>query len=191
MARPAAFDVERARDRALLLFWQKGFQAASLPELLAAMAISRSSFYAAYGDKRRLFVECLDLFAERTRRILSNARADRPPLTALQFFFERHLDGAGRARASYGCLLVNTVLEMAGVDDDLSDRASRHLAAVERLFETTLRDAGFAPASARELAGVLMLLNEGLRVASRRRAGPRSQLDSVAATFRMLREQLA
>lgn len=191
MARPVAFDTDRARDRALLLFWQKGYQATSLPDLLAAMDISRSSLYAAYGDKRSLFVQCLDLFAERTRGILATARERHAPLDALQFFFERHLDGPGRGRASLGCLLVNTVLEMAGVDDELCDRASRHLAGIERLFESTLRDAGFAPARARELAGVLMLLNEGVRVASRRRLGARAQLDPIAATFRMLKEQLA
>jgi TetR/AcrR family transcriptional repressor of nem operon len=191
MARPVAFDTDRARDRALLLFWQRGYQATSLPDLLAAMGISRSSLYAAYGDKRGLFVECLDLFAERTRGILAKARERHAPLDALQFFFERHLDGPGRGRASLGCLLVNTVLEMAGVDDDLCDRASRHLTAIEGLFETTLRDAGFTPARARELAGVLMLLNEGVRVASRRRLAARAQLDPIAATFRMLEEQLA
>lgn len=191
MPRPVEFDVERARDRALLLFWQKGYQATSLPDLLAAMGISRSSLYAAYGDKRGLFVECLDLFAERTRRILAQARDAQPPLDALQCFFERHLDGPGRGRASLGCLLVNTVLEMAGVDDALCDRASAHLAGIERLFDGTLRDAGFAPARASELAGVLMLLNEGVRVASRRRLGARAQLEPIAATFRMLREQLA
>ena len=191
MARPIEFDRIRARDRALLLFWRKGYQATSLPDLLAAMGISRSSLYAAYGDKRTLFLECLDLFAERTHAVLSHARETRTPLDALQSFFERHLDGPGRGRASLGCLLVNTVLEMTGVDDPLGDRASEHLAGIERLFESTLRDAGFGPAQARELAGVLMLLNEGVRVASRRRLAAGAQRDPIAATFRILREQLA
>jgi TetR/AcrR family transcriptional repressor of nem operon len=191
MARPVEFDTGRARDRALLLFWRKGYQATSLPDLLSAMGIGRSSFYAAFGDKRALFVDCLDLFAERTRQVLRKAREHRPPLDALQFFFERHLEGPGRGRASLGCMLVNTVLEMAGVDDDLSDRASRHLSDIERLFDATLRDAGCAPAQSRELAQMLMLLNEGVRVASRRRLSTRAQLDPIAATFRLLRQQLA
>lgn len=190
MARPIEFDRDKARDRALLLFWTKGYQATSLQDLLDALGISRSSLYAAYGDKRALFVDCLDLFAERTRQVLLKAGQERPTLDALQFFFERHLNGPGRGKASLGCLLVNTVLEMAGVDDDLADRASRHLADIQDLFEQFLRQAGCVPDKARELAAMLMLLNEGVRVASRRRLGGREQLEPITTTFRLLRQEI-
>jgi len=141
MARPVAFDLDKARDKALLLFWQRGFQATSLSDLLETLGISRSSFYAAFGDKRALFVTCLDLFAKRTQQVLLKAKTDKPPLDALQFFFERHLKGPARGNASLGCLLVNTVLEMAGVDDELAERASRHVADIQRLFEQCLLEA--------------------------------------------------
>jgi TetR/AcrR family transcriptional repressor of nem operon len=190
MARPVKFDQAKARDKALLLFWQKGYQAASLVDLLGAMGISRSSFYAAFGDKRALFLACLDLFAERTQQVLLRAKAEKAPLDALQFFFERHLNGPGRHKASLGCLLVNTVLELAGVDDELSDRASQHLAAIQRLFEQCLLEAGCVPYRAKEFASMLMLLNEGVRVASRRRLSTREQLDPISTTFRLLRQQV-
>lgn len=172
------------------MFWTKGYQATSLQDLLDALGISRSSLYAAYGDKRALFVDCLDLFAERTRQVLLKAGQERPALNALQFFFERHLNGPGRGKASLGCLLVNTVLEMAGVDDDLADRASRHLADIQNLFEQFLRQAGCVPDKARELAAMLMLLNEGVRVASRRRLGGREQLEPITTTFHLLRQEI-
>jgi len=190
MARPVEFDQAKARDKALRLFWQKGYQAASLVDLLEAMGISRSSFYAAFGDKRALFLACLDLFAERTQQVLLRAKAEKAPLDALQFFFERHLNGPGRHKASLGCLLVNTVLELAGVDDELSDRASQHLAAIQRLFEQCLLEAGCVPYRAKEFASMLMLLNEGVRVASRRRLSTREQLDPISTTFRLLRQQV-
>jgi TetR/AcrR family transcriptional repressor of nem operon len=190
MARPIEFDKDKALDRALLLFWEKGYQATSLQDLLQELGISRSSLYAAFGDKRNLFIECLDLFAERTQLVLLKAGQGRPALEALQFFFERHLNGPGRSKSSLGCLLVNTVLEMAGVDDNLADRASRHLADIQRLFEHFLRDAHCPHERAPELAAMLMLLNEGIRVASRRRLGVREQLDPIAATFRMLRREI-
>lgn len=188
MARPVEFDLQGARDRALRLFWRQGYHATSLPELLAAMGIGRSSLYAAFGDKRTLFESCLDLFAERTRELLAQARATRPPLDALQHFMARHLDGP-RAHANLGCMLVNTVLETAGVDDALCRRAAAHLAGIERLFEATLRDAGFGPTRAAELASVLMLLNEGVRVASRRRLEADAQRAPIDSTFRMIRAQ--
>ena len=155
MARPIEFYLPKAVNRALALFWRKGYQATSLADLLAAMDISRSSFYAAFTDKRSLFIECLDLFSARTLEMLHQARAEMPPVDALQSFFERNFvgaHGAGAVRGHWGCMLVNTVLEMAGVDDDLAARASHHLGEMQRIFQACLQDAGAEPVRAEEAA---------------------------------------
>lgn len=191
MARPIQFNHQQAVDKALLLFWRKGYQATSMSDLVDAMEISRSSFYSAFKDKRSLFLLCLDLFGERTCQVLQKARIQMAAIDALQFFFERHLSGPRPQQASLGCMLVNTVLEMAGVDDELSDRASEHLVEMQNLFEDCLGDTGCQPEQAHALAGVLMLLNEGIRVASRRRMKRQDQLDPIATTFSMLRQQIA
>jgi TetR/AcrR family transcriptional repressor of nem operon len=194
MARPIEFDRPQAVNKALVLFWRKGYQASSLADLLAAMDIGRSSFYAAFTDKRSLFVECLDLFAARTLELLQRTRAQMPPVDALQHFFERSFfgaRGAGDSKRHWGCMLVNTVLEMAGVDDDLARRASRHLGDVQRIFQAYLQDAGAAPARAEELAAMLMLVNEGIRVSSRRRLPDAQHLQPIATTFRLIRSAIA
>ncbi|WP_397421561.1 TetR/AcrR family transcriptional regulator [Phenylobacterium sp.] len=191
MARPIEFDRPEVVKRAMALFWRQGFQATSLVDLVAAMGISRSSFYAAFGDKRRLFVECLDLFARRTIDLLERARAEMPPADALQAFFEPDFMGAWGARNQWGCMLVNTVLEMAGVDDDLAAHASRHLDRVERLFRTFLQDAGATPALAEDLAAMLMLLLEGVRVSARRPTPGAARLQPIATTFRLVRNAIA
>lgn len=187
MARPLEFDRHRARDKALVLFWRKGYQASSLTDLLEAMEIGRSSFYAAFTDKRSLYMECLDLFAQRTQDMVHQARSQQPPLDALQSFFEQTFSGPQVIRAEWGCLLVNTVLEMSGVDDALADQASRHLEAMQRIFQTCLEDAGFTASVAREMAALLMVINEGVRVSSRRRLPQQQQLAPIATTFRLLR----
>jgi TetR/AcrR family transcriptional repressor of nem operon len=194
MARPIGFDRPRALHKALSLFWRKGYQATSLADLLAAMGIGRSSFYAAFADKRSLYIECLDLFSARTLDMLQRARAETSPVDALQNFFERNLTGppgAGAARGHWGCMLVNTVLEMAGVDDPLAARASDHLGEVQRFFRACLEDAGAAPDQAEELAAMLMLVMEGVRVSSRRRLPDAQQLQPIAATFKLVRSALA
>ena len=194
MARPIEFDRPKAVNRALALFWRKGYQATSLADLLAAMDISRSSFYAAFTDKRSHFIECLDLFSARTLEMLHQARAEMPPVDALQSFFERNFvgaHGAGAVRGHWGCMLVNTVLEMAGVDDDLAARASHHLGEMQRIFQACLQDAGAEPVRAEELAAMLMLLNEGIRVSSRRRLPDAQHLQPIATTFRLIRSALA
>lgn len=186
MARPLEFDRDAALDRAMRVFWRQGYQAASLPDLLADMAISRSSLYAAFGDKRGLMVECVDLFAHRTLQILARARAGQPPLEALRQFFERSVVEPPGGQADWGCLLVNTVIEMADVDGALSARAAARLAEVQGGFEDCLRDAGCSPGQAAELAAFLMLVNQGLRVSSRRALPLQARRDQIATTFRVL-----
>jgi len=186
MARTLEFDRSAAVNRALALFWRKGYQAASLSELLDVMGISRSSFYATVGDKRSLYVECLDLFGKRTKDILLRARETLPPLEALRRFFEYTATEQPNQRPEWGCMMVNTVLEMAGVDDELSQRASALLAAVQAEFEKCFCDAGVSPKRAADLASFLMLFNEGVRVSSRRKVARRQQLSDIDTTFRMI-----
>ena len=174
MARNLEFDRSAALDKALVLFWRKGYQAASLSDLLEAMGIGRSSFYATFGDKRSLFVECLDLFGKRTKDALFRSRKDKAPLDGLRAFFVYTATGQCGQRVEWGCMLVNTVLELADVDADLSARASDHLSAVQAEFETCLRDGGVALRRAAELASFLMLFNEGIRVSSRRKVSESS-----------------
>jgi TetR/AcrR family transcriptional regulator, transcriptional repressor for nem operon len=193
MARPIEFDRAQAANKALALFWRKGYQATTLGDLLLVMGIGRSSFYAAYVDKRSLFIECLDLFSTRTLDMLQQTRTERTALDGLQEFFERNLSGASGARgvrAHWGCMLVNTVLEMAGVDDDLAARASRHLAEMQRYFEARLQEAGASPELAEELSAMLMLVIEGIRVSSRRRLPDAQHLQPIRTTFRLIRHAL-
>jgi TetR/AcrR family transcriptional repressor of nem operon len=180
-------------NRALVLFWRKGYQATSLEDLLKGMGIGRSSFYAAFGDKRTLFIECVDLFGVRTLDIVRRDRGQMPPLDALQEFFERSFtdaQGVG-SKANWGCMLVNTVIEMADVDEDLVSHASRYLSDMQLLFKDCLQEAGASPARAEELAAMLMVFNEGIRVSSRRRLPQAQYLQPVATTFQLIRSVTA
>ncbi len=185
------FNRSHAMNRALVLFWRKGYQATSLADLLAVMGIGRSSFYAAFIDKRSLYVTCLDLFAARTLDLVQGARAEMAPVDALQYFFDRNFIGARGTETHRGCMLVNTVVEMAGVDEDLVARASCHLEDLQRMFQACLEDAGAMPASAAQLAAMLMLFNEGIRVSSRRRLPCAHHLQPIATIFRMIRGAIA
>src|SRR5438445_3107154 len=62
--RPREFDVEKALERAMNVFWRKGYEGASLPDLTRAMGINRPSLYAAFGNKESLFRKALDRYAE-------------------------------------------------------------------------------------------------------------------------------
>ncbi len=170
----------------MLLFWQQGYSATSLSQLLQAMAIGRSSFYAAFSDKRSLYIEALSLFAERTNAVLSDVRDQQNPANAIKLFFEHTLFQVPERRMRRGCMLVNTVLELAQTDQGLSDLASQKLAKIEAAFADCFRAAAVAQRMTGDqdpehLAQFVMTVNLGLRVASRKNTS-KKQLNTILDT---------
>ena len=191
MPRPAEFERQQTLDAALRLFWCQGYTATSLNQLLAAMDIGRSSFYAAFGDKRSLFVECLELFALRTRDILRAARDEQGSPAAIRGFFDRTLFQVPDYRARRGCMMVNTILELAEVDPALSQLAADKLGEVENDLAECFREAqsaGDFPAGkkAEDLAACVMVINQGLRVASRKKTSRRELRRAVDTSLSLL-----
>src|SRR6202048_5382393 len=62
--RPRAFDPDAALERAMHVFWAKGYEGASLSDLTRAMRINRPSLYAAFGNKEQLFRKVLDRYMQ-------------------------------------------------------------------------------------------------------------------------------
>ncbi|MDG2336153.1 MAG: helix-turn-helix domain containing protein [Myxococcota bacterium] len=191
MARPVEFDRDAALEAAMRLFWAQGYLATSVEELLKAMGIARSSLYAAFGDKRSLFVEVLRLFSDRTRAMFTEAWAETESLEAVPRFFRTTLLEVPRRRAGRGCLMVNTILELAEVDAGLSGLATKELARVEAAFTecfSRAQAAGEYPTerSAEALAAHLMLVNQGLRVASRKRTSPSELGEQIDTALSLL-----
>src|ERR1700737_2538375 len=62
LGRPRSFDIDGALDRALQVFWRKGYEGASLSDLTKAVGVNRPSLYAAFGDKKALFRKALNRY---------------------------------------------------------------------------------------------------------------------------------
>src|SRR6202451_4040367 len=73
VGRPRAFDTEEALDRAMQVFWRKGYLGTSLSDLTDAMGINRPSLYAACGNKQSLFRKALEHYAKGPSSYLSQA----------------------------------------------------------------------------------------------------------------------
>jgi TetR/AcrR family transcriptional regulator, transcriptional repressor for nem operon len=183
MARPAEFDRTKALEAAMKLFWARGYSTTSLPDLLVAMGIARSSFYASFKTKRAVFIECLELFGDRTLAMVEDNRGKMPAANLPRAFFEATLLDVSRRKAHQGCMMVNTVLELADVDQELNQLATKKLGAIEnafkRAFEQAQSDGQLGTTrTAQELASMVMTINLGLRVQSRQKQSTQ-QLKSI------------
>src|ERR1700753_124748 len=108
--RPRSFDSDLALDRALRVFWEKGYEGTSLSDLTAAMRINRPSLYAAFGDKESLFRKALDRYTGAQFSYIQNA-LNAP--TARQVAERLLLATVGQmcdGRNPAGCLLVQGAL---------------------------------------------------------------------------------
>src|SRR2546430_17047781 len=101
MARPKEFNPETALDKAIELFWRKGYEATSIEDLVASMDINRGSLYETFGDKQKLFLACMDRYCNGMAAIrLSLLNQPRPALAAIRRCIRRelHLTAAARTR---------------------------------------------------------------------------------------------
>ncbi len=119
--RPLAFDPDHALDQAVTLFWQQGYEATSLQQLLAAMGLSKSSLYQTFGDKHRLFERCIERYRERT----GNAMADHLRQSESGLGFLRDTLNAVASEADdgipKGCLIMNSATEFSQNDPRVAE----------------------------------------------------------------------
>ncbi len=118
MARPQTFNTEEALNRALAVFWKKGYDRTSLTDLLDQMHIQRSSFYNAFGDKHRLFLQVLENYITiaNDRFVVTTLRSGLSGLLAIHAVFDGLVAALAADAECKGCLMVNTQLEVASSD---------------------------------------------------------------------------
>ncbi len=172
MARPVQIDRKRALKAARELFWRQGYTATSMNQLLEATGMGAGSFYAAFGNKSRLFELAADHYADWSEAQFSGTRRDHAGLDALRMFLEKTLVDVSDVARRKGCLLVNSALELEGVEPQLHDVVSAHLAAFAASIRSCLEDAAEreelrAGISVTDAAALMMTLIHGLRVESR------------------------
>ncbi|MGA8381088.1 MAG: TetR/AcrR family transcriptional regulator [Stellaceae bacterium] len=173
MARPREFDETAALDAAIDCFWRDGYEATTVRDLAAAMGITGTSLYNAFGDKRSLFRQALQRYAQRsTRERIARLESTMPPKQAVCAFLgeivERSLDDRDRR----GCLLVNSALEVAPHDPELGAEVAARLGEIEAFFRRSVTAAqadGSVPPDRdpADLARLLLGVTLGVRVLAR------------------------
>src|SRR3954468_3358418 len=138
--RPRTFDADTALDKAMKVFWEKGYEGSSLPELTEAMGMNRPSLYAVFGNKENLFRMALERYSA-SHDPLFNAALEQPTARAVvEHFLRGNADAQTESDHPHGCLVINGALACS--DDALPIRTAlieRRAASEERLRERFIR----------------------------------------------------
>src|SRR5262249_9763155 len=167
--RPREFDTEQALDAALDVFWRKGYEGASLPDLTEAMGINRPSLYAAFGNKEELFRAVIARYIEGPAAYVRKALAEPTARGAAERLLTHAVDVVTDPHGPGGCLLVQGALACGeGCDSVRRELVARRLAgdaAIRERFERALAEGDLPPGTnAADLARFISTLIRGLAV---------------------------
>lgn len=185
MARPREFDRDAALKAATEVFWSKGFAATSTEDLVQAMGIGRQSFYNAFGDKRRLYLEALETYQRNaTSCHIGRLTAPASPLDGLRDLLVGLIpdDDALRCR---GCLGAGSVGEFGVTDPELTQMRERMIAAfrakvVDRLTEGRRLGEIDPEVDIEQAASFIEITMGGFQLAARGGAGAKELHDLAA-----------
>jgi TetR/AcrR family transcriptional regulator, copper-responsive repressor len=184
--RPRAYDAETALQNAIEAFWQTGYSGTSLDDLSAATGMNRPSLYAAFGDKRSLYLKALDHYWTLGHEAMREALDyERPVAEGLMHVYRKALSlyfsGKGQPR---GCFAIGTATTEAVEDAQIRAALAQGLAKLDDAFEARIRAAQKGGELRRkdDPAVLAMLASATLHtIAIRARAGTaRAELEKLA-----------
>jgi TetR/AcrR family transcriptional repressor of nem operon len=196
--RPRAFDTERALAQARDLFWARGYAATSIQDVVDELNVQRGSLYAAFGDKRSLYLRAVALYVRDNRDHLETILATDPVLPKIRRMLlePSALTGAPEPTdgSRRGCLLGNTAAELSPGDeqatrlvadayDAMVDVLAQALARAQATGEVT------TTATPRAQAEMLLLLFQGSALVGRAQAGRDRLTAGIDAAIDALRSR--
>ena len=117
LGRPREFDEDEALQQVLDVFWAKGFEGASLSDLVAATGLKKGSLYAAFGDKRSLYLKALALYDQAAiRRAVRLLTGSGSPEDRIGDFLQMAIDPVADRGDRRGCFLCNASVDQAILD---------------------------------------------------------------------------
>lgn len=142
--RPREFDLDTALDAALNVFWRKGYEGASLPELTEAMGINRPSLYAAFGNKEALFRRAIDRYVEGPAAHIASALQQSTAREVVRRLWQGGIELITSSKNPRGCFLVQAVLacgeDSEVIRKEVAKRRGALVTALRERFERAVRE---------------------------------------------------
>lgn len=139
MPRQKEYEVDNVLEKAMHVFWEKGYKTTSVRLLEKEMQINQFSIYASFSDKRNLFIESLRLYKEyvRTNRF-ENLLEEDAGLKNIEEFFLDLSNNINPDKFSKGCLIVNTACEIGEQDELIAKEVSDYFSFIKDMFKRIL-----------------------------------------------------
>ena len=170
MARNKAFCEVDTLCQAADVFWQKGYHATSIQDLVTELGINRASLYSTYGGKQQLFIQAMESYQRTNKEAIDRLFTQAPTAKAgLLSFFQQAIDQTLSDRERKGCLVVNATTELAHEDPQLQKVVDHNrvllIKALTDLLERGKREGSVKPnAPTTELAYLIYTFYSGMRV---------------------------
>jgi TetR/AcrR family transcriptional regulator, transcriptional repressor for nem operon len=187
------FDIELALSKAMEVFWARGYEAASLSELLEHMGIGKKSLYDTFGNKRSLFLKALEHYARtEIKAIRDRLQAPGSPLGNLEALFQE-LQRRHAMPGSKGCMLGTNIADFDTSDEDMAAVLRGYLKEVEDAYYkaiTHAQEAGELSRSInpRNLARMLLCTTQGMALIGRVLDNETILQSTIEATTSLLKE---
>lgn len=167
--RPKEFDPDEIADAAMLVFWQRGYAAASIQDLVDGTGLSRSSLYNAFDSKHGLYTWSLKRYHALTHADVALLARAAPAKVLVRQLLMAIVDSELDATERRGCLAANAALEMAGQDPVVAQIVAQNFKRIEDALEQVLRrgqeEGDINPQkNPRALASFVLCSVQGLRV---------------------------
>jgi TetR/AcrR family transcriptional repressor of nem operon len=139
MARHKEFERDEVLHKAMEVFWSRGYEAASIQDLVRHMGINRQSLYDTFGDKHALYLQALDRYHEvESHKLFELLEKPGSVRKALRQLFAGVVEGSLCGGERRGCFMGNAMSELAGRCKATAEKACSNMAAVEGAFYRAL-----------------------------------------------------
>ncbi|WP_456313236.1 TetR/AcrR family transcriptional regulator [Pseudomonas shirazensis] len=193
MARTKEFNEDQALDKAIEIFWHKGYNGTSAQDLVTHLGLSRSSLYDTFGDKQKLFTKSLQRYQKQSQdQIIKLLEESENIKETLHDIFKQAVLESLQDRITKGCFMVNSSVELAMHDETISKIVKNNSQVMEEVFTKAVKkgqESGHISKQldSRVLARFIFNNYSGIRVLAR--AGERDKQvydDIVKAVFSLL-----
>jgi TetR/AcrR family transcriptional regulator, transcriptional repressor for nem operon len=192
LGRPLEFAPDKAVDIAMEVFWCRGYETTSMTDLLAAMDLSKSSFYQTFGNKQQIFERCLKRYAEMLSTNMENElNAASSGRRFIENMFDTIANTAQQVEGAKGCLMVNSANEFGQRDPAIASSLDEGLLLFTKVFIKAVKRAQSegeisADADPHAIANYLHVCISGLRTMIKAGADKASAKGTVALILEAL-----